>query len=84
MAQYYFYIIYSGNLDTFYIGHTSDIYSRIQKHNCNHKGFTGRSDDWRLVYQEVFSSKSTAFARERQVKKWKSRKKIEALINPLD
>lgn len=82
MAQYYFYIIYSEVLNKFYVGHTSDILSRINNHNYNHKGFTGKTNDWTLVYQEVFTSKSDAYARERQVKKWKSRKKIEILIKP--
>jgi len=37
-------------------------------------------DDWKIVYSEEFDSKEEAFERERQVKKWKSRKKILELL----
>jgi len=54
---------------------------RLRKHNSKHKGFTGKSADWKIVYTECFLSKSDAYARERQVKAWKSRKLIEVLID---
>ncbi|MEQ8908094.1 MAG: hypothetical protein RIC95_02795, partial [Vicingaceae bacterium] len=49
-------------------------------HNSNHKGFTGNHHDSKVVYQEAFNSKKEAYARERQIKKWKSRKMIERII----
>ena len=77
----YFYILYSTIRDRFYTGHSCDtLEKRIRKHNANHKGYTGRVNDWRLAYQEEFPNKEQAYARERQVKGWKSRKRIEALI----
>jgi len=45
---------------------------RLRKHNSNHSGFTGKYNDWKIVYSEKFVSKSEAYARERQIKKWKS------------
>ncbi|MEQ6118875.1 GIY-YIG nuclease family protein [Reichenbachiella sp. MALMAid0571] len=80
MTYYYFYIIYSKSLDRFYIGHTNNMESRLSKHNAHHKGFTGKVNDWVIVYNEEYLSKSEAYARERQVKSWKSRKKINGLI----
>ncbi|WP_317046883.1 GIY-YIG nuclease family protein [Algoriphagus litoralis] len=63
------------------MGHTCEqINERIRKHNSNHKGFTGSEADWKLVFIENFPDKSSAYARERAVKSWKSRKKIEELI----
>jgi putative endonuclease len=79
--MYYFYILYSPTLDGYYIGHTSNIEERIRKHNTKHKGFTGKANDWRLVYKEQYKNKSHAYKRERIVKAWKNRNKIEALIN---
>ena len=77
-----FYILYSEKIDQFYIGFTCDtILERIRKHNSNHKGFTGRTNDWKLVHLEIYNSKEEAFERERVVKGWKSRKKIEQLID---
>jgi len=75
------YIIYSLSLNRFYIGYTSDIESRLIRHNQNGKGFTGKVNDWKLVYVEIFKTKTEALAREREIKRWKSRKKIEILID---
>ncbi len=54
--------------------------ARLRKHNTNHKGFTGKANDWVIVYKEEYTNKKTAYKRERQVKKWKNRKRIESLI----
>ena len=78
---YHFYILHSQTLDRYYIGYTSNLADRLKKHNTYHKGFTGRVNDWRVVYKEAYAEKSDAYARERQVKSWKSRKLIELLID---
>jgi len=76
-----FYLLYSKSLDRFYIGHTGDILSeRLRRHNSNHKGFTGGIGDWIISYTEQYPSKTEAYAREREVKGWKSRKLILKLI----
>ena len=77
--NYYFYIIYSKSLDKFYIGHSNNLEERIKKHNSNHKGFTGKANDWQIIYSEKHPTKEQAYARERQVKNWKNRKRIEQL-----
>jgi putative endonuclease len=75
------YILFSTSKNNYYIGHTGDdINERIRKHNTNHKGFTGNTGDWKLVYQEEYITKILAYKRERQLKAWKSRKRIEQLI----
>jgi putative endonuclease len=77
------YILHSRTRDRFYVGHTcEEVSERIRKHNSDHKGFTGKHNDWELVYKEPFGSKAEAYARERQIKGWKSRKAIEKLIDP--
>jgi putative endonuclease len=53
---------------------------RLKKHLSNHKGYTGRSKDWLVVYHEEFEDKDQAMAREREIKSWKSRLMIEQLI----
>jgi hypothetical protein len=50
------------------------------KYLSNHKGFTGKVNDWVIVYQELFNTKAEANKREREIKNWKSRKIIEKLI----
>ena len=75
------YIIYSAKIDKFYIGSTSDILEeRVRKHNSNHSGFTGRVNDWKLIYKEEFTSKAEARLREKEIKSWKSRVRIQELI----
>ena len=79
--EYYLYILYSDKLDKYYIGYSGDeLTARIRKHNSNHKGFTGKADDWILVYCEKYLTKALAYARERQIKGWKSRTAILRLI----
>ncbi len=63
------------------MGYTADVVDeRIRKHNSNHKGFTGNTGDWQLVYSEKFIEKSLAIKRGKEIKGWKSRKLIEKLI----
>ncbi len=82
MDECYFYILYSQKIDKFYIGHTCDnLEERLRRHNSNHKGYTGKTNDWTIVYYEKYPSKQAAYAREREVKNWKSRQKIQELIN---
>jgi len=76
------YILYSASLDKYYVGHTCEVMAeRLRKHNSNHRGFTGKAGDWRLVYRQSYSAKEEAYGREREIKRWKSRKKIEKLIS---
>jgi putative endonuclease len=76
-----FYILFSTSADKYYIGHTTEpIDERLRKHNSNHQGFTGRYRDWTIVLTEAYPAKELAYQRELQVKKWKSRRKIEQLI----
>ena len=75
------YILYSAILNRYYVGYTGDELSqRLRRHNTNHKGFTGHCGDWDIVYTEKYPDKSKAAEREREIKKWKSRKLIEKQI----
>jgi len=79
--MYHLYILYSKTLDKYYVGYTgNELLERLRKHNSNHKGFTGRASDWAVCYKENFATKTEAYAREREVKKWKSRSRIQKLI----
>jgi putative endonuclease len=82
--MYFTYILHSIHLNKFYIGSTSKLEDRLQKHLFNHKGFTAKAKDWQLVYFEQFYSKDDALFRERQIKNWKSSKKIRELISKSD
>ncbi len=76
-----FYILFSRTANKFYMGHTTEpLPERIRKHNSNHKGFTGKYQDWMLAFHEDFTSKQLAYAREREVKSWKSKIRIQKLV----
>jgi putative endonuclease len=76
-----FYILFSPSANKYYIGFTGDsMEERLRKHNTNHKRFTGGIGDWQIANTESFATKDEAMQRESTVKKWKSRKMIEALI----
>lgn len=66
--------------DSYYIGHTEDLESRLIEHNYGtYKGYTSERLPVSLVWYDEFNSRDEAFERERQIKGW-SRAKKEALI----
>ena len=79
--MFYSYILYSEKLDKYYIGSTSSLQGRLQRHNTSNKGFTSTGKPWVLKYFEVFESKHDAIKREFQLKSWKDRTKLVGLIS---
>ena len=79
--MFYVYILHSVALDKYYVGVSANPQVRMKKHNRKHKGFTRRTNDWTMVYTEVYSYKADALLRERSIKNKKSRPFIEFLIN---
>ncbi|SRR5258705_12726207 len=78
--NYFVYILYSAHLDLYYIGFSEDPENRLNKHLSDHKGFTSRTKDWKIVHKEIFQQKSEALKRERQLKAWKNKIRIKELI----
>jgi putative endonuclease len=79
--MHYCYILYSVKLDKYYIGSTSDLEGRQQRHNTSNKGFTSTGKPWELKYYETFESKQEALSRELQLKSWKDRDLLQRLIS---
>jgi putative endonuclease len=78
---FHVYILFSSTRNKCYVGHTGDdLEERLRKHNSNHKGFTGKTSDWKIVYTETIETKELAYKREREIKSWKSKMRIEQLI----
>lgn len=77
---FFVYILYSEKLDRYYIGVTENVEKRLQKHLCNHSGFTGKAADWSICLTEPYPDKTAALKREKQLKGWKNRQRIEQLI----
>ena len=66
---------------TLYIGYTNDIVRRFAEHKLHRDpvAFTSRYTFDRLVYVEVRDSIGDAKKRERQIKGWTRKKKIELI-----
>lgn len=80
----YFYVLHSKTLNRYYVGHSEHSpEERLKKHLTNHNGYTAKAKDWIIAYSEAYETKEEAYARERQVKGWKSKKKIAELISKL-
>ena len=63
--MYIVYILYSIIKDRYYIGFTGDeMQERLRKHNSNHRGFTCKVADWRIMHTESFAQKKEAMKRE--------------------
>ena len=78
------YILFSVTKDRYYIGYTSNLEERIVRHNQKSNGFTGKVNDWKVVYDEKYETKEQAQQRELQIKSWKNRIKIQELISKRD
>ena len=77
---FYLYIIASKYHGTLYIGHTDDLGLRMRQHiDGVFNGFAKRYGCKHLVWFETFDTRDAAFKRERQMKAWKRRWKIELI-----
>ena len=84
MEEYFVYILYSQYKDRYYIGSCSNLHTRLDRHNAGATPSTKAGRPWKLVYSEMYSSKSEALKRENYIKKQKSRLYIVSLINSSD
>ena len=75
------YILYSSNIDQYYIGSCSNLQQRLAEHASKsyHAGFTHRADDWKLFYSKENLGYTLSRKIESHIKKMKSRKYIENL-----
>ena len=65
----------------FYTGHTDDLETRVANHNRTGKivgKFTRKNGPWILVWSEQHTNRSDAMRREREIKSWKSAKRIRS------
>ena len=74
------YILASKRNGTLYIGVTSDLVKRIWQHkNKMIEGFTRRYNVHQLVWYELHSTMESAITREKRLKDWKRKWKLELI-----
>jgi putative endonuclease len=67
-AMFYVYILYSSKSDRYYIGHTSNVYRRLEEHNNPLKTtkYTSKHLQWRMeLFFEISESRGEARLVER-------------------
>ncbi len=85
MKQPAVYILANKRNGTLYVGVTSDLAKRVWEHkNDLVDGFTKRYGVHRLVWYEVHDTMHSAIEREKRIKWWKRRWKLELIerFNP--
>lgn len=87
MRKYSFFIyILANKSGVLYLGVTNDLTKRLSEHQYkfNDKSFTAKYQINRLIYFEEFNDIRFAIAREKQIKNWNRKKKLDLIrtLNP--
>ena len=80
MSNYYVYILASRRNGALYTGFTSDLVQRVYAHKNDFvESFTKKYGVHMLVYFETCDDREAAILREKQIKEWKRRWKLELI-----
>ncbi len=81
--SYYMYILTNTNR-RLYVGMTSNLQNRIHQHVTGKKGHASSYRIHTLIYFEEFHDPRIALDREKQIKRWRRKKKIALIesVNP--
>lgn len=80
--NYYVYIVTNPGKTVLYTGVTNDLDIRIAEHFMNRgkpETFAGKYYCYNLLYCEHFQSINSAIAREKEIKGWTRKKKLELI-----
>jgi putative endonuclease len=77
---YHVYILQSLKDSKYYIGSTSDVEARLRFHNAGLQRSTRSRIPFRLVLSEMYTTKTDALKREKQIKSWKGGRPFMELI----
>lgn len=85
--NFYVYIVTNPTRTALYVGVTNDLNRRIFEHTTNRgdkNSFAGKYYCYNLIYYEHFTNIEFAIEREKEIKKWGRKKKIELIesVNP--
>ena len=82
MNQYYIYILSNKRNGTLYIGITNNLVKRVWEHKSKiSEGFTNKYDVSNLVFFEETSDINSAIRREKQLKSWNRKWKLNLIEN---
>ncbi len=66
--MFYVYVIESESSGSWYIGYSTDVLARVEKHNQNGNTSTSNRGPWNLIYFEAYLNKDDALGREKFLK----------------
>ena len=75
------YILQSEKDGSYYIGFTSNLNQRLEYHNSGKSRYTSKKMPWKVVYTELFETRSEAIRREKFLKKQKNHEFYKKLID---
>jgi|TARA_Y100000031_G_C7982104_1_gene275254 putative endonuclease len=76
----YVYILVSKKGGTLYVGVTTDLAGRVWQHKTGElRGFTSRYGVKRLVYYEAHGSVESAITREKSLRRWRGKWKLQLI-----
>ncbi len=67
--NYYVYMLLAKNSKISYVGYTNNLKKRISLHNSGKGAKFTRGRKWKLIYKQMFTSKSDAMKNEISLKK---------------
>jgi putative endonuclease len=80
--MFYVYVLYSDKFDEYYVGLTKDIDRRLMDHNQGKTKSNKAFRPWRVVYKEVFETRTEAREREKYLKSAAGRRWRKQHIRP--
>ena len=82
LNMFYVYILYSDKCNRFYVGYSEDVEKRLEfRHNKGKVKSTKNCMPYVLMKKKSFETKLEAIQEERRIKKLKSSKYIQRLID---
>lgn len=86
MPRTYFVYILASDSHELYVGVTNDVYKRLAQHrsSLNRDSYTTKHRTTKLVYCESTSDVTAAIRREKQIRGWTRKRKLELVdqVNP--
>ncbi len=79
--MFYTYILQSTKSRRYYVGHTSNMEERLERHNNGYVKATKNKGPWTVVFYENYKTRVGANSREFYIKSMKSKVFIEKLIS---
>ncbi|MEQ8474717.1 GIY-YIG nuclease family protein [Fulvivirga sp.] len=78
--MYFVYILYSPKLRKFYKGQTSNLESRLERHNSGYEKYTSNGVPWLLLWSTVKETRSQATILESKLKNLYKERLIKFMI----